>query len=170
MNNLISVFCFVVFIWSLFLELRNRTSVKPNICENQAIDHHVVKISLCPLSCHSLILCKIPTFLLSTCQQKIPLASYSAFNNLCPAQKFRNFKNCLAGSPFGLVLLNNFEHFDLLAQNYSENLKKWPNFWAGHKFLNALYIGIFSCALNTPVNIKSSSFSIGFKFILRVIS
>ena len=35
-----------------------------------------------------------------------------------------NFQNCLAGSPFGLVLSGNFENFDFLAENYSENLQK----------------------------------------------
>ena len=58
-------------------------------------------------------------------------------NNFRP--KNQNFQNCLAGSPSGLVLLGNFENFDFLAENYSENGQKWPNFGAGHKFLNALY-------------------------------
>ena len=49
------------------------------------------------------------------------------------------FGNRLAGSPFGLVLLGNFENFDFLAENYSENGQKSPNFGTGHKFLNALY-------------------------------
>ena len=39
-------------------------------------------------------------------------------------RKNRNFQNCLAGSPFGLVLLGNFESFDFFAENYSENLLK----------------------------------------------
>ena len=43
-------------------------------------------------------------------------------NNFRP--KNRNFQNCLAGSPFGLVLLGNFENFDFLAENYSENGQK----------------------------------------------
>ena len=35
-----------------------------------------------------------------------------------------NFQNCLVGSPFGLVLFGNFENFDFLAENYSENGQK----------------------------------------------
>ena len=46
-------------------------------------------------------------------------------NNFRP--KNRNFQNCLAGSPFGLVLLVNFENLDFLAENYSKNGQKWPN-------------------------------------------
>ena len=37
--------------------------------------------------------------------------------------KIRNFQNCLAGSPLGLVLLDIFENFDFLAENHSENLQ-----------------------------------------------
>ena len=53
--------------------------------------------------------------------------------------KNRNFQNCLVGSPFGLVLSGDFENFDFLAENYSENLQKSPNFSAGPNFSNALY-------------------------------
>ena len=41
-------------------------------------------------------------------------------NNFRP--KNRNFQ-IFAGPPFGLVLLGNFENFDFLAENYSENSK-----------------------------------------------
>ena len=64
---------------------------------------------------------------------------YSAFKNDGPTtsiwsfleifriifgRKNQNFQNCLSGSPIGLVLLGNFENFDFLAENYSENLQK----------------------------------------------
>ena len=49
-----------------------------------------------------------------------------------------NFQNFFYGSPYGLVLLGNFENFDFFTENYSENVQNRPNFGAGHQFLNAL--------------------------------
>ena len=45
------------------------------------------------------------------CSDYLNLVIFGDFqNNFRP--KNRNFQNCLAGSPFGLVLLCNFEKFD----------------------------------------------------------
>ena len=41
--------------------------------------------------------------------------------------------------PCWLVLSGNLENLDFLAENYSKNIQKSPNFGAGPKFLNALY-------------------------------
>ena len=80
-------------------------------------------------------------------QVSILFINYSAFkifglttsiwsfqNNFRP--KNLNFQNWLA---FGLVLLGNFENFNFLVENYSENFQKIPNFEACQKFVNALY-------------------------------
>ena len=44
----------------------------------------------------------------------------------------------LSGSPFGLVLLGNFENFVFLAENYSEIFKNNQMEVVGYKLLNAL--------------------------------
>ena len=69
---------------------------------------------------------------------KTAYTDYSAFKNFGPTASnwsfleiFRiifgqksKFSKLLSGSPFGLVLWGNFENFDFLAENYSENLQK----------------------------------------------
>ena len=56
--------------------------------------------------------------------------------------------------PFRLVLLGNFENFDILAEDYSENLQKSPNFGAGPKNCsNALYFWLVMSATDLPSSI-----------------
>ena len=62
--------------------------------------------------------------------QNLPLNNFAAFEvktlglpNPFSKSSYSAFKK-VSGSPFGLVLLGNFENFDFSANNYSENLQK----------------------------------------------